>query len=909
MAGFGEGNKKMKPFTVADNFSRRMLLVAFAILGVAQFAEAAQHEVRMNASRAEFEPGYLKIQPGDTVRFVPTGKSKTVGASSVLVPDSAYPWKGIPGQPFSAKLNREGIYIYQSAKHLSKGMVGVIQVGRALNEEQAKRFKLPQAAARAKLESLLAQVEASVTALVARVPAQSKAAPPASPKQAPQPLAPNPASSATNTLESANKQPLAGAEAEAMKPIESREKQQASQGTVLDEEVNLAEVRVSGAAERGYHATTTSAGVLGDRGLLETPFSVNVITRELIEEQQGAFLGDYLKNDPSAVVSNVPVGFLTLRGFPVGIDGFLYDGMAGNVGLSDGRGQLESFERIEVLKGASAFLNGLGGASSLGGTLNYIPKTPPETPMRSVTLNYTSKSLFGVHTDLGDRFGANRQFGYRVNLAYKDGEQATDGYDWTHKVVALALDWRAAPSLLVSTTFEAADNDLPRLQPFFALSPGISVPKAPDANRNIAVSWDNFETRARNAQIRADWAFAEKWSLTAQALHSSDKRPAVKNARFGVIQNADGDAILFGDQGPFDFIDSRAQVRVHGKAVTGGIKHDVAVGANAFREKQRGSTSTESLGIFPTNLYHPVDSAEPAGIPLTTGISQRSRGSSVFLSDIVSLNERWSVLLGARRAKLDVDNFDLTSGSRTGSNTISKTTPTLALMFKPARNALLYANYAEGIEQGGTAPVGTVNADQRLGPIVTKQYELGGKLDLANFGLAVALFDMRKPLEITDPSSNLFVQNGQQRHRGMEFTATGSVSPNLTVVAGAMLLDPKTEDTGDPATEGRTPIGVPKATANLWSSYRISAVPGLSVNGGVYYSGAQYADGANTQRVPSWTRLDVGLRYDRRLGAGKVSYLLGVENLADRDYWTGAQQGLLVLSNPRTVKASAKVEF
>ena len=899
----------MKTFIVADNFSRRMLLVAFVILGVAQFAGAAQHEVRMNASRGEFKPGYLKIQPGDTVRFVPAGKSKTVSASSVRVPDGAYQWEGVPGRSFSAKLSREGIYIYQSDKHLSKGMVGVIQVGRALNEEQAKRFKLPQAAARAKLESLLAQVEASVAALIASAPAQSKAAPPASPKLAPQPAAPNSSSSATSAPEPAIKQPLGSAEAEAIKSIESGEKQQAAQGAAANQEVTLPEVRVSGAAERGYRATAASAGVLGDRGLLETPFSVNVITRELIEEQQGAFLGDYLKNDPSAVVSNVPVGFLTLRGFPVGTDGFLYDGMAGNVGLSDGRGQLESFERIEVLKGASAFLNGLGGASSLGGTLNYIPKTPPETPLRSVALNYTSKVLFGVHADLGDRFGANRQFGYRVNLAYKDGEQATDGYDWTHKVAALALDWRAAPGLLVSTMFEAADNDLPRLQPFFVLSPGISVPKAPDANRNIAQSWDNFETRARNTQIRADWAFAEKWSLTAQALHSSDKRPAVKNARIGVIQNTEGDAILFGDQGPFDFIDSSAQVRVHGKAVTGSIKHDVAVGANTFREKQRSSTSTESLGIFPTNLYDPVDSDEPTGIPMTTGISQRSRGSSVFLSDIVSFDERWSVLLGARRAKLGVDNFDLTSGARTASNAVSKTTPTLALMFKPARNALLYANYAEGLEQGGTAPVGTINADQRLGPIVTKQYELGGKLDLANLGLAVAVFDMRKPLEITDPSTNLFVQDGQQRHRGIEFTATGSVSRNLTVVAGAMLLDPKAEDTGDPATEGKTPIGVAKVTANLWGSYRISALPGLSVNGGVYYSGAQYADGANSQRVPSWTRLDLGLRYDHRLGASKVSYLLGVENLGDRDYWTGAQQGLLVLSNPRTFKASAKVDF
>jgi iron complex outermembrane recepter protein len=152
--------RKMNPFVVARGFPRCVSFVAFGILGLIQFTQAAQREVRMNAARGEFEPSYLKIQPGDTVKFVLRAKSKTVRASSTLVPDGAFNWNSIPGKSFSVKLSREGIYIYQSDKHVGKGMVGVIRVGQVTNFEQAatKLNQLQSTAAKSKLTILLAQV-------------------------------------------------------------------------------------------------------------------------------------------------------------------------------------------------------------------------------------------------------------------------------------------------------------------------------------------------------------------------------------------------------------------------------------------------------------------------------------------------------------------------------------------------------------------------------------------------------------------------------------------------------------------------------------------------------------------------------------------------------------------------------
>jgi iron complex outermembrane receptor protein len=664
---------------------------------------------------------------------------------------------------------------------------------------------------------------------------------------------------------------------------------------------------VSVSAPAAYQASETSAGVLGDRSLVDTPFSVNVVTRQLMDTQQAASYGDFLKNDPSATTGNVPVGFSTLRGFSVGIDGYLYDGLIGNLGLSDGRWQLEGVERVEVLKGPSAFLNGLGASSSLGGTLNYVPKGPTDTPVRSVTLGYTGRSLFGVAADFGDRAGARRQFGYRVNLGYKDGEQAVDRYDWTHKAATVALDWRATPDLVISGGYEYASNHFPRLQPFFVLAPGLAVPAPPKASRNMAIDWDDFRVLAHSAHARADWKLAGGWSLTAQAMRSTNDRPRVKEARFGMIVDGRGNAQLFGGEDETANVANSGQALLRGTIATGRVRHQLTAGLSGFTNDARGSTV--SLGVFDTNIYSPLQPAEPSVVSVAPALTQKSNGVGLLISDIVTLSERWSILAGGRYADLDVRNYDGATGLETTSHSTSKFAPTAAVMFKPASGALLYVNYAEGVEQGGQAPVGTTNANQMLPPIVTKQVEAGGKVARGHLTMTAALFDLQRPFEYVDPTTGTYVQNGDQWHRGVEFTATGRVAPDVTIVAGTMVLDAKTAHTGDPATEGRRPVGVAKVTANVYAEYHGAALRGWALHAGVYRSGVQYLDGANTQPVPAWTRIDAGARYETRVSGVRTTFLIGVENIANRNYWAGATGGLLTLAEPRTVKLTARVTF
>jgi len=126
--------------------SIRPLVVALGLLGLAAAlpAGAAEHEVRMlnyverdgTTELMVFEPSYLRVEPGDTVTFVPTDPGHN--SVSQAVPAGAQPWRSQLNQPFQVVLQQEGVYLYACEPHLSFAMVGVIQVGAAANLDEVR---------------------------------------------------------------------------------------------------------------------------------------------------------------------------------------------------------------------------------------------------------------------------------------------------------------------------------------------------------------------------------------------------------------------------------------------------------------------------------------------------------------------------------------------------------------------------------------------------------------------------------------------------------------------------------------------------------------------------------------------------------------------------------------------------
>lgn len=124
-------------------------MAAFAAVSLASFAvSAAEFEVQMlnkgEAGAMVFEPAFLQIAPGDTVKFVPTDKGHNAETIKDMLPEGAEPFKGKINEEFSVTFDVEGAYAYKCAPHYAMGMVGMIVTGEApANLEALKAMKVP----------------------------------------------------------------------------------------------------------------------------------------------------------------------------------------------------------------------------------------------------------------------------------------------------------------------------------------------------------------------------------------------------------------------------------------------------------------------------------------------------------------------------------------------------------------------------------------------------------------------------------------------------------------------------------------------------------------------------------------------------------------------------------------------
>jgi len=189
---------------------------------------------------------------------------------------------------------------------------------------------------------------------------------------------------------------------------------------------------------------------------------------------------------------------------------------------------------------------------------------------------------------------------------------------------------------------------------------------------------------------------------------------------------------------------------------------------------------------------------------------------------------------------------------------------------------------------------------------------VGIKYDGGNLGASAALFSTAQP--------NFFIvnqtygANGEQRNRGLELSVFGEPIKGLRLLGGATFLDAEQRRTQGGLTNGKDVIGVPSQLLNLGAEWDVPGVRGLAVNARALYTSKQYANAANTQEVPSWTRVDVGARYLMDIGSGRVLTIRArIDNLFDKSYWAsvGGTQGsnYLMMGQPRTFAVSGSIDF
>lgn len=658
----------------------------------------------------------------------------------------------------------------------------------------------------------------------------------------------------------------------------------------------------------GQVARGGRVGLLGAKDVMDTPFNQTSYTAELMQNQQTRSVADVVVNDPSVRNINPNAGrfdqFL-MRGFRIINSDIAFGGLYGM--LSTYSVAVEMAERAEVLKGPSALLNGMSPNGAVGGGINLVPKRAGDRPLTQFTASYASDAQIGGHLDVGRRFGPDNSVGVRFNGAYRKGDIAVDDQALKLGLGELGLDFRGE-QLRLSADLGHQERNVDAPLERVSLAGGLAIPGAPAANKNFAQPWTYANTRDTHLVLRGEYDLTPE--VTAYAAAGARRGRYDFLTHSVRVTNAQGNFTVQ----PNNFLrdeDARtAEAGLRMQFDTGPVRHALNLSANQFRlavHQRSQNISTAST----SNLYNPATRAAPslAGVSNDLPKISETELSSLAVADTLSmLDDTVQLTLGARHQQVKVEAFNATTGARTSTYDEQAVTPAVGLVVKLRPNVALYANYIEGLTQGPTAPTTAANAGEVFAPFKSKQVEAGAKVDFGSLTTTLSAFRIEQPSALTNGNTNVFGLDGEQRNRGIELNVFGELQRGVRLLGGVMLIDGELVKTAGGTNDGNSAVGVSRVNLNLGAEWDPAFLPGLTLTARAIHTGAAYLDAANTQKVASWTRYDLGARYVLQTGRTPVTLRATVENLLDRNYWSATDFGLS-LGAPRTVLLSATVGF
>jgi iron complex outermembrane recepter protein len=650
-------------------------------------------------------------------------------------------------------------------------------------------------------------------------------------------------------------------------------------------------------------------GLLGNTHFMATPFNQTSYTAEVIEEQQARSLSDLLVNEPSVRQSTARTNIseeFSIRGFTVASGDVAFNGMYGLMPYY--RVPVEMAERVEVLKGPSSLLNGMPPSGNVGGAINIVPKRAADEALTRVSTSYLSDSIFGVHADIGRRFGENKEFGVRFNAAYRDGDTTTDRQQQTDQVYSLGLDYRGErlrTSLDLLYQKQKIDGTV---RQFIADSALTALPKAPDAS----LSYPGFgysETTDKMVAGRAEYDLTD--NLTVYA--GGGTRRHLMDALTGnpTLLNTAGDFVSYPAWQIYQVINKSYEAGADLRLDTGPVKHKLA--ANFSQVVQEADIDFDTFwAARNSNLYNPVYSSTPdkGSASISFNKYNDTTLTSFALADTLSfLGDTLKLTVGARHQNVRAQSYDFSTGQPSGKRyDESRLTPVVGIVIQPYKHLSFYGNYIEGLSQGPVAPVsGVSNPGEVFAPIKTTQVEIGSKIDWGRFATTFSLFQIERPSAFISGGS--YGVDGEQRNRGAEFGIFGEVTRNVRLLGGLTLMQGKLTKTASGNYDGNDAVAVPRVQGSVGIDWDNSLAPGLALNARIVHTGKQYADQANLLKMPAWTRFDIGARYKLKVGDKPLTLRANIENLFDKNYWASSNDGYLYLGTPRTLLVSGTMDF
>lgn len=657
--------------------------------------------------------------------------------------------------------------------------------------------------------------------------------------------------------------------------------------------------------------------------LLDVAKSVHVISPQLISDTKVNTLSDALRTVPGITLGAGEGG--NPNGDRPFIRGYSSESSIYVDGIRNSTSQnreMFAVEQVEVTKGSAS---ALGGAGSVGGSINLISKLPKqenfiEGSVQGGTDNYARITLDG-NKDFGNGTAA------RVAIMGHQNDKAgqNDGAEYKRFGIAPSISFGlGSPTRATLSYYYLKSDDTPDSGvPYWNHQTNTATGKPLDAKQGIyyGLKDRDFQKQENHiGTIKLEHDITDDLTISNTAVYNKSKNDYLWTQPDDSKGNIANDKVWRRINSRITETDAFSnQLALTGKFKTGSIKHSFNTGIEySNQQSDKGNYSTQYPGYtgstsggfnsdckindtwctdaYNPNPYDPWLGSTTKNKKVTT---TKADTTSLYLLDNIEINPQWLVDVGVRWDKFNTELKTHATGEKIENNTDFFSYQT-GLTFKPVENGSIYASFATsanpvGADAGDGSETG-LNANlSDLDPEKARTYEIGTKWDLLDkrLNLTAAIFRTEKQNTRIQLDPTTYTNGGESKVDGVELGINGNITDKWAVSAGYTYLDSESIKNGkscrgDKCTDqsvfnGNQMQNVPKNSATLWTTYQV--LPQLSIGGGAVYSDKVYGDLANTKWVPSYVRYDAMARYNINKD---VNLQLNVNNLSDKRYFTKA---------------------
>lgn len=671
----------------------------------------------------------------------------------------------------------------------------------------------------------------------------------------------------------------------------------------------------------GMMVASDRVGILGDMRAVEVPFTERQYSQKTIEmfENPNQPMNGVLANNPSIVVTshNPLTTDFAMRG--MNMNGTQYS--VNNVPSMFSQYMTiptHVMESIDITSGPNTVLNGAtncqNGANNDGsapaGRLNATTKKATDKDINRYTQKFSGRGTWTEGLEVGRRFGKDNKWGVLVNARQDKGALSMKGGRIEDKSVYMNVDRRGehAKTNIFGGYFDKSVDGAQRWMNGQFLTG--KMPATPDLKKDISFDGQFKNVYGYLMTLNHDQKLTDRLSAFANMGFGYNKQHYNDYNAATVYFNNDGS--LHANTKFRDFYSESytnyMQFGVADKTEFKDGKNQLSVAYDYINYRNR--SGNKSADAFSGSIYNGIidnGSRIDAWPSYKDSAWNKETVNSVSIGDKVEYKKS-SLFVAAQYRDGD---YAQVGNKAIGSNNWN---PTYAYAYKPEENLSLYASYATSFTRARLVTGSYNNVGDVFDPIKNKQTEVGVKYENGGMLHSLALFDIKQASYIAEatsagPNYQVYTQNGENEYKGVEYYATGKVTPKWNLMGGFMYLNAKREKMakGSEALEGSRTTGAPRWNFTMAAEYEMDK--NNSVYGRINACTDSVLNNAGV-KTPGYSTVDLGYTHKMKLGNYDLKLNATCYNVLGKDYWLArGSTNSMTLGAPRTFMVSATFDF